>query len=513
MFPNSSQVHPPPHGPPRRWFGVPDLVDRAEHSSHAEEQHLDQVLEPQQLLAEIHPGGPLTSLTGVEQSKGAPLVLEHQRHPEVEEAPRHTPRAGSRQRQVGDPVGRFDPDLDSGFPLLPVPLQGGTYIVVPLWTTMLETALSEFLMVNIIVPKYRPFSALAAGLTGREVSRAGQVPRFLFVEDADVPNLWKNPASYADEEDHAVIIVGVRPPSKQEAEGLPPVDAGVIVTYIPVRETSSARTLEFVRKRGAFVAPPRRLADCYLGDPATVAIEWKALARLLLLESKTSTVSRQQERLLDGFLRAYFRNPGEAAAMVQRNEIGELEGLSTPAAERIRIVNLGKAVRVKGSRESQSTVAVRGVVVYYRIRRQPILLDGREPAVFTTMPTLGTELLREMHLPTKTYRFGPGGLVQFRGAVSEEKLLLFAGQLARERVPILLTSSGDYTEKTLRRRIVGGRTKERKGLRTYEKLYRSMKDSHPDVEMNGKLIQAGQDSFEPVVRLLRSSGAEFRILR
>ena len=367
-------------------------------------------------------------------------------------------------------------------------------------------------MTTIVVPEDRPFSALAAGLTGKEVSQSGNTPKFVFLKDGQIQALWREPARFADDRDHSLVIAGVRPATAAEVAALPSLNGDVVITYIPARETSSVRILEGLRQHGIFVTPPRALADCYLGDPAEVDNKWRKLAHVLSLELDVPVPSSQDRRLLDGFLHAYFRNPSEAAAMVQRNEIDEIESMAAPTDLIVKTENFGDAVCVRGANKSQSTSAFDGVVAFYRTKKQPIFLGGRTPAVFTTMPSLVRELLIGKNMPYRAYGFGTGGLIQFPDRVPEEEVILFMGQLTRQRVPILVISYGNLNEKTLRRKIVGGITKERKGHKTYTKKYRSMKDSDPGIEMQGKLIQVGQSSFEPVVRLLSSSGAQFTIL-
>src|SRR5579871_2311546 len=72
------------------------------------QEHLEQVLEAEQLLADLKPHWALPPLARIQEPQDHPLVLQQHPHPDLEETQRRGSARGARQRLAENPVARLD---------------------------------------------------------------------------------------------------------------------------------------------------------------------------------------------------------------------------------------------------------------------------------------------------------------------------------------------------------------------------------------------------------------------
>jgi len=387
--------------------------------------------------------------------------------------------------------------------------------VVKKKTTIFEGGI----VVGIIALKGSPVDLINVGLTAREYIKDGRRVRFQFIGEEELSRFWKRPQDYADPEDKMLVIINLPVPDINKLKNMESSAWEAAIVYVPSKLVSLDREKRNVLlEKGISCIPQREPYLCFAGDFAEGVDEfWMTIGKIVSLEDIPEQFDEKLSQIIRGLLMSTDMNPQRAVESISENNIDYFTGLAKkelPVEVHVMDGDAIVEVVIDGKSGILPHIACEAFDAFLRTRRTSIGVCGtNESVLFTIKPTHTRVLLKRCNMTGDVfYRFGKGAIF----TVSDKHpthLGVLVGRDARRYILLKFDEPKFVNYRTLRRRLIGGKTVFRAKDKVYRKRYRGLKDKYPEIKLLGRnLLEVPQDSFEMVLDALRECGARFKLL-
>jgi hypothetical protein len=364
--------------------------------------------------------------------------------------------------------------------------------------------------VNVVTQLSSIHSLVNLALTIKELHKEGKNASYIFIPDDDLSNFWNNIQRYVDPKDRSLIILDIIHPESDVLEKIQFEPWKSVILYlISDLNAPNKRERELISEKGISITPLRRMSECFIGDVTGENEKWIYYNKIISLEEKPDDLNKNDLSILRGIIGSCFKPRDEAIRYIQEGNIDFFLKLGREDKNEDIIVKTDqdRICSIEAKRSSPEFYG-KAFETFLKCKFDPIAIYSPISAIFTSKPTYYIQ-----NSPFKVrYRFGKGAIMSY-GRLDKETISYFVGVGSSSRLLIEITNKpNNISYKTLKRRLFGGNTSERKGEKVYGKKYRSLKDSFKEIESisNDKFL-IPQNSFENVNALLHESGATYKV--
>lgn len=377
-------------------------------------------------------------------------------------------------------------------------------------------------MVNVVVPRNSVHALVNLALTMKELGREGKKARYQLVDEEQTNTFWKNLPKYVDRNDMSVIILDIPHPEFDALKQIALEPWKSVILYVPSELNAPNREeRELMMEKGISVVPPRKTYESFLGDISSQNEMWRNFSKILSMEERGENIDEKELYIVKGIIEVAITSPRDAIDHIMKDSVDYFHDvgskhrqpdfvLHTPS-ERICFVEV-KRMSPKFYGNAFET--------YMKCNVDPIGIYGAMNAIFTIKPTfcmrLGEQETKEKVSKKKfsfLTRFGKGAIIGFSGQVDRSTVGYFSGICQRPQLLLKVSAPKFVTQKTLRRRLLGGKTSEKIEGERYEKRYRGLAEHFSDLKfLTEDTLLVPEDAFENTIALLHRSGANYQLL-
>jgi len=370
-------------------------------------------------------------------------------------------------------------------------------------------------LVNIVVPHNSIPGTINLALTKKELEKEGKKVRHQYVDEKQRDGFWNNLSAYTDSNDRSLVILDMPHPEIERLKQIQLEPWKAVILYVPSElNAPNKEERDVMIEKGISVVPARKTYECFLGDISKDNEAWISLSKILSLEERS--VDDKELAMAKGIIEQSVRSPREAIKCILADDFNYFQkiGARHKLHDLVFETFANEAYFIKAKQFSPKAFAD-AFEAHIKFYVDPIAIHGALKAIFTIKPTLFTQTpqLKESQFDFLA-RFGKGAIIGFESKkVDSETLAYFIGIGQRPMLLLKISPPKFVAAKTLRRRLVGGKTSQEIEGKKYEKKYHGLSDRFPRMSfLSDDVILVPEEAFEDTIALLHSSGTDYELL-
>lgn len=363
-------------------------------------------------------------------------------------------------------------------------------------------------MVSIVIQDNSLVDLINAGLTVRHYKKKGEEIKVHFVNETKKEEFWNNIKKYVDERDRSLIILNFPLPEEEVLEkiNLRPYEYSIL--YIPSEFISmTPQSKKMLLEKGIAFMPQRKSHKCFPGEYIDrVEKRWMKIGETISIESDLVAIKGSSIRILDGLLKIAKENPLLAIQKIEEDDVAffarEAREPFPEISRRIEKPDC-EVVFTKGRGSDLIRVAFDH---FLSSRKTPIGVRGIDKSIIlVNAPTFAHYIMDKCDIKAiEQIKLGKGAAFTL-DTIDDANISLLIGRLAQRNMFIQFGKPRFVVQKTLQRRLVGGKGPS-------GRFYRGIKEKYPGIEIKKDIIATPRDAFEDVIDALKETGADFQIL-
>jgi hypothetical protein len=362
-------------------------------------------------------------------------------------------------------------------------------------------------MVSIVIPRNSLVDIINAGLASRYYEKKGTKTTVHLIDSDKTEQFWSNIRDYVDKDDRTLLILNLPVPSEEKLKriDLKPFEFSILnVPSESVIVTDQHR--KALIEKGIVSMPQRPAYKCFPGEyTGSVEKRWMAIGQKVSLEEKLAVINEKTASLIRGLLKTAGEAPDLAIQKVKEDNVAFFTEVGSEWSPTITREIIKPDVEVVFTSYKGFDLIRTAFHHFLQNRKAPLWVEGnKESVILTLAPTFAQHMLRECEIEGKNeMKFGMGSAIITR-SLDDISLGLCLGRLTQKIIPIEYGKPKFVIEKTLRRRLVGGKGPAGRS-------YHGIKEKYPELEIEGSIINTPQAAFEEVITVLAEAGASFKI--
>jgi len=361
-------------------------------------------------------------------------------------------------------------------------------------------------MVSIVIQDNSLTDLVNAGLTVRHYAKRDINSKVYLESIEQKEQLWSNLEKYVDQKDRSLLILNFPLPSEETLEKIDLRPYEYSILSIPSELlTVTHKSKKILLEKGIVSMPQRNTYKCFPGEYVDqVEKKWMRISRIMSFEDKPGLINERDKQIIKGMLKT-IRDPHLVIEKISEDDAT----FFSEAGEKV-VPDTAKHIRKAGIEivitSSKGCDLVQNAFYHFlECRTTPLGIKGMDESVILTMaPTFAYHMIRKCDIPTfGEVKSGKGAAIITK-ALDDVSMGILLGRISQRIVPIRFGKPKNVVEKTLKRRLIGG--KGPKG-----RSYRGIKGRFPELEVKSRIIHAPRNAFENVIDVLRETGTAFEI--
>ena len=363
-------------------------------------------------------------------------------------------------------------------------------------------------MVSIVIPENSLIDLINAGLTVRHYTKKGEETKVLIVNEMEKEEFWNDIKKCADEKDRSLIILNFPLPSEEVLENIDLRPYEYSILYIPSEFISvTPESRKILLQKGIVSMPQREPYKCFPGGYIDrVEKRWMKIGEIVSFENELGPVREGIIQTIGGLLKKAKEDPSLTIQKIARNDAAFFyEAAKEPIPEISKHIEKPdlEIVFTKGRGSDLLRIAFDH---FLACRKTPIGVRGEdESVILINAPTFAHFVMDKCDFKAKEQmKLGKGAALTL-GIFDDANIGLLVGRLCQKNVLIKFGKPRFVVEKTLKRKLVGGKGPG-------GRFYRGIKEKYPDLEIKKDIITAPMNAFENVIDTLKETGTDFKIM-
>ena len=364
-------------------------------------------------------------------------------------------------------------------------------------------------MVSIVVPENSLIDLINAGLTVRHFTKKGEeTPKVFLVHELEKEEFWNDVKKYADEKDRSLLILNFPLPEERVLKNIDLKPYEYSILYIPSEFISmTPQSRKILLEKGIVSMPQREPYKCFPGEYIDkVEKRWMKISKTVSLENELVPIRERSIRIIDGLLKIVKEDPLLAIGKIAKDDVAFFDEAARESIPEISR-RIGKPDLEIVFAEGRGSDLIRVALDHFlSCRKTPIGVRGiDESVILTNAPTFAHYIMNECDISVKEQiRLGKGSAFTL-DIIDDANIGLLVGRLSQKNVLIKFGKPSFVIEKTLKRKLVGGKGPS-------GRFYRGIKEKYPELEIKKGMIATPRDAFENVIDTLKETGTEFKIM-
>jgi len=363
-------------------------------------------------------------------------------------------------------------------------------------------------MVSIVIPKNSLSDLINAGLACRYYANKGEKVKPHIIDEDKKRQFWTNIREYVDNQDGSLLILNFPLLAEEELKhiDLEPYDYSIL--YIPSKSVAvSQENRKILLDKGIASVPSRDFWKCYPGNyGGDVEKRWMELNKVISLVERPQAQDKRIVKIARGFLKEAEKDPELTIQRIAKNEEDYFEKLGESAVPKFRRILSEPDLELISTESCGSDLIQIAFSDALFKRKVPLGIKGKENMMFIVdSSTFANHIFAHRKVKYK-YQMKFGGNAVFRTkTLDDAQIVLLLGELAQRNVFLKIGKPALVAERTLSRRLIGGRGP---GGRSY----RGIRDEFPELELKNNTITVPRKALEAVFSTLKETGTKYEIV-
>lgn len=360
-------------------------------------------------------------------------------------------------------------------------------------------------MVSIVAPESSAVDIINVALTTRDFEKDGFRCEQSLLSEERTMEFWRDPTKFTDK-DRMVIVINLNVNREMlESSSIETGDLNLI--YVPSKWISLPPTdVELLFNKGFSIVSQREPHKCFSGEGDEF---WEGIGEILSMELVSGDIQDIYQQTSVGLIRATENNPHEAISKVINNDVTYFNDLDKSLPNCEIKEELEKTVSAFCEGVAPEELAPLSFKLFLNTWKPWVEVTSEENfAILTLAPTWSSFVFKENKIEfNKILRLGKGAVFTLP-IISEFLRGVILGKTFSD-VIINFKNPRSITTRTLRRKIIGDKTTERRGDKVYYKKYRSLKDIYSNIKISRKNIITPFEATEEVIDILKEADAKY----
>lgn len=362
-------------------------------------------------------------------------------------------------------------------------------------------------MVSIVIPKHSLSDLINAGLAYRYYLDRGEQVKLCLVDEEKKKQFWTNVQEYVDDQDSSLLILDFPLLVEDELKRIDLEPYQYSILYIPSKSLAvSQQNRKTLLEKGIAVVPSRDFWKCYPGSyNGRMEKRWMKLNKIISFAERPQAEDKQMIKMAKGFLKEAENNPNSAVERIGNDDEDYFERLGESVVPKFRRVISEPDLELVSTKACEPDLLQIAFWNVFNDRKIPLGIKGKEEIMFLIdSPTFANHVFGYRKVKYKYQNVGRHAIFR-TNMLDDARIVLLLANLAQKNVFLKIEKPELVAERTLSRRLIGGRGP---GGRSY----RGIRDEFPELEVKNNIITAPRKSLEAVFSTLKETGTRYKIL-